>query len=562
MTHTTAHPRATLLAAAQSKGLLPPEAAQQTPEESGPSWALMALGFVGAQLVVWPFLAFLVLLETDFFFEAPGVWVAAAVLLGGASFVLRRPRGMFVTQMAFSGLLAGLGLLVVALEFDPFHLLLLAVLLGLALLVQVAWVQRVLGVLATVVALGLTLAPRDLEGLLTLYHYYPSTPMLVALALLWAGWCACEPQWSVHAWARRVAALADGAGVALLLATLLASGRQWWFMQLMGEAPSGSADNDMAGLANILHFNGYTALQLALVLGSALWLARHWQLRQRPDGRTAALLGLVCAVLALACLVVPEIGVVALIGAVALGTGRRALLGLVGLVLLAQLSGFYYALQWPLAHKAALLAGTGAALALALWALHERRTVGAAAVATPTAASPRRWLAPLLIALAGAGALGMVHRDVQHKEQVIAQGQKIYVPLAPRDPRSLMQGDYMALNFDFPSAIRQQLEEDSPRLKSPVQVVAKLDARGVAEVLRVAPPGEALAAGELLLPLKYIQREWVLVTDAFFFPEGQGEVFNAAQFGEFRALPDGRALLVGLADKALRPIAPTPRQQP
>lgn len=561
MTQTAANERAALLAAAQSEGLLPPEAAQHTPEESSPSWALMALGFVGAQLVVWPFLAFLVLLETDFFFEAPGVWVATAVLLGGASAMLRRPRGMFVTQMAFSGLLAGLGLLVVALEFDPFHLLVLAVLLGLALLVQVAWVQRVLGVLATVVALGLTLGPRQLEDMVALYNY-PSTPMLVALALLWACWCAREPQWSVHAWARRVAALADGAGVALLLATVLASGRQFWFMHLMGEAARGSADDGMAGLANILHVNGYTALQLALVLGAAVWLARHWQLHQRPYQRTAALLGLVCAVLALACLVVPQIGVVALIGAVALGTGRRALLALVGVVLLAQLSGFYYALQWPLAHKAALLAGTGAALALALWALRERRTEGAAVADAHTATGPRRWLAPVLIALAGAGALGMVHRDVQHKEQVIAQGQKIYVPLAPRDPRSLMQGDYMALNFDFPSAIRQQLEEDSPRLNSLVQVVAKLDARGVAEVLRVAQSGEALAAGELLLPLKYMQREWVLVTDAFFFPEGQGEVFNAAQFGEFRALPDGRALLVGLADKSLQPIAAAPRQQP
>ena len=33
-----------------------------------------------------------------------------------------------------------------------------------------------------------------------------------------------------------------------------------------------------------------------------------------------------------------------------------------------------------------------------------------------------------------------------------------------------------------------------------------------------------------------------------------------ARFGEFRALPNGRALLVGLADEHLQPIAPAPRK--
>ena len=51
----------------------------------------------------------------------------------------------------------------------------------------------------------------------------------------------------------------------------------------------------------------------------------------------------------------------------------------------------------------------------------------------------------------------------------------------------------------------------------------------------------------------------MVVTDAFFFPEGQGAPLAQAQFGEFRALDQGRVLLVGLADGQLQPIAPGPQ---
>ena len=45
------------------------------------------------------------------------------------------------------------------------------------------------------------------------------------------------------------------------------------------------------------------------------------------------------------------------------------------------------------------------------------------------------------------------------------------------------------------------------------------------------------------------------MTDAYFFPEGEGKRFEAARFGEFRVLADGRALLIGLVDGQRRPIS-------
>ena len=44
------------------------------------------------------------------------------------------------------------------------------------------------------------------------------------------------------------------------------------------------------------------------------------------------------------------------------------------------------------------------------------------------------------------------------------------------------------------------------------------------------------------------------MTDAWFFKEGEAQRWQAARFGEFRVLPDGRALLVGMADANLQPI--------
>lgn len=51
----------------------------------------------------------------------------------------------------------------------------------------------------------------------------------------------------------------------------------------------------------------------------------------------------------------------------------------------------------------------------------------------------------------------------------------------------------------------------------------------------------------------------MVVTDAWFFKEGDAALWQTAKFGEFRVLPDGRALLVGMADADLKAIAaPTP----
>ena len=88
-----------------------------------------------------------------------------------------------------------------------------------------------------------------------------------------------------------------------------------------------------------------------------------------------------------------------------------------------------------------------------------------------------------------------------------------------------------------------------------VRLAVQLDARGVVTTQRLYTAGQPLAPNEMLLQLSPKNGAWVVVTDAWFFKEGERDRFQKAAFGEFRVLPDGGALLVGMADAALQPIA-------
>ena len=118
-----------------------------------------------------------------------------------------------------------------------------------------------------------------------------------------------------------------------------------------------------------------------------------------------------------------------------------------------------------------------------------------------------------------------------------------------------MQGDYMDLRFALPAEVQEGLE----KISAPVAYVkATVDAQGVATVKALADAAKTPSAGEIILPLKQLKGRWVLVTDAYFFPEGQGDHFTQGRFGDLRVLPDGRALLVGLADGQGQEIKPLP----
>ncbi|MCY1285892.1 GDYXXLXY protein [compost metagenome] len=164
----------------------------------------------------------------------------------------------------------------------------------------------------------------------------------------------------------------------------------------------------------------------------------------------------------------------------------------------------------------------------------------------------KRWIViawALTLALAAAGIAG--------KETLLARGDTVLLRLAPVDPRSLMQGDYMALNFDIGNQIRAA-QGPAPRPPRDGVAVIRRDAQGVASFVRLHDGGP-LGVGEQLLRFQAARSRWggaqvQVSTDAYFFQEGQGERFAQAMYGEFRVGADGQALLVGLRGKELEKL--------
>ncbi|NIC04955.1 GDYXXLXY domain-containing protein [Billgrantia bachuensis] len=151
--------------------------------------------------------------------------------------------------------------------------------------------------------------------------------------------------------------------------------------------------------------------------------------------------------------------------------------------------------------------------------------------------------------------LVLVNWSIWAKERHLAEGDVVYLELAPVDPRSLMQGDYMALNFDIGNRIQDALHES--RLENGEidatdgHVVVRLDAQRVAHFLRLGTGEEALGSDEMRLRYRMRNGRVRFATDAFFFQEGHAERYEPARFGQFRVNDRGEPLLVSLHDAEL-----------
>ena len=156
-----------------------------------------------------------------------------------------------------------------------------------------------------------------------------------------------------------------------------------------------------------------------------------------------------------------------------------------------------------------------------------------------------------LIALGALLVLGAVNLAIVTKERIKRDGEPLYLALAPVDPRSLLQGDYMALRFELAQALERS---DDPPGKARREGETRFAAVALG-AQRVA----ALAAPNAPAPLRLRYRirggqVW-LGTNAFFFEEGSADRFANARYGEFRVdRASGEAVLVGLRDAKLKAL--------
>jgi len=163
-----------------------------------------------------------------------------------------------------------------------------------------------------------------------------------------------------------------------------------------------------------------------------------------------------------------------------------------------------------------------------------------------------------LIALAGlVVALGLVNWSIFEKEQHLKNGDIVYLELAPVDPRSLMQGDYMTLRFAMSNEIRTALPTGTKQntKMQDGEAVVTLDSKRVA-TFHSLNSGQSLGENQLTLRYRVRKGRIKFATNAFFFQEGHAQLYEDARYGQFRVNDKGDILLAALFDENLTALGP------
>ncbi len=158
--------------------------------------------------------------------------------------------------------------------------------------------------------------------------------------------------------------------------------------------------------------------------------------------------------------------------------------------------------------------------------------------------------------------LGLMNWSIYAKEKHLAAGKIVYLELVPVDPRSLMQGDYMALRFDLENRINSERRnsashngEESKTESHDGHVIVTLDERNIGRFHALAE-SDNVANSQLRLRYRIRKGRVKFATNAFFFQEGHAKPYESARYGQFRVGKQGDLLLADLFDKDLMKIAP------
>lgn len=134
--------------------------------------------------------------------------------------------------------------------------------------------------------------------------------------------------------------------------------------------------------------------------------------------------------------------------------------------------------------------------------------------------------------------------SISKKETILKDGKLILLALAPVDPRSLMQGDYMILRY--------ALSEDLPVNDLPKRgyCIVGMDSLGVAHRLRFQEASTPIAEGEYALNYSSSSGWEVNIgAESYFFQEGEADKYDTAKYGGIKIDEKGNSLLIGLYDQ-------------
>ena len=167
----------------------------------------------------------------------------------------------------------------------------------------------------------------------------------------------------------------------------------------------------------------------------------------------------------------------------------------------------------------------------------------------------------IIIALLGlALVLVVMTMNIIKYENYLVTGNTVLLALAPVDPRGFMQGDYMTLSYALERDVFAALNRDPGSYPTNEQgyVIVALDKNNVGQFVRLAANNQPdnLATNEMAIHYRIRNGTMQLATNAFFFQEGHGEAFEAAEYGLFRVNDKGEPLLTNLVDDDFAVISP------
>lgn len=140
-------------------------------------------------------------------------------------------------------------------------------------------------------------------------------------------------------------------------------------------------------------------------------------------------------------------------------------------------------------------------------------------------------------------------------EHHLSHAQSVYVHLQPVDPRSILQGDYMVLNYglNLHDASDQQIQNQA-QLMSYVALDAQ---QRVIKTSLKAPQDKLQSAKPVQLILKNPKNQLDSLypaANSFLFAEGLEPCYRNAEYAHLRVKSNGKALLAELLNEKLKPL--------
>lgn len=137
-----------------------------------------------------------------------------------------------------------------------------------------------------------------------------------------------------------------------------------------------------------------------------------------------------------------------------------------------------------------------------------------------------------------------INVEIAGKERIVRNGETVLLRIAPRDPRSLLQGDYMALRYTMAGVVAKEAKKFEMTDGIVVIELGEFNEADFVSLYKDQP----LLDGQQLLRYRKRGDSVRLASDAYFFEEGSWQEYSSAKFGEIRVNTNGDAVLIGLLD--------------